>query len=771
MSRWGKTFPKDTQTSEDGDSGFTGVNARTPIELLSNGWVHDAVNMTFKNGVAQTREGMITPVSHRLAGEFALNGFVLFLCLDETGSIGIGGAERGLEIIAAFRDGVGDQQIRGIGYVSFGNIICETYPITSDLDAVVARLTTVVNSGGSDAVFFQDSGGDTPENGVDALKVAFDQLKASAIAQAAQYRYVFLKTDTAGYAHSNDNTLSGHAAYESAVAARVSEISRLFIEFDAGNTANGDPSTDLDTSGDWGEYADLLPESEKIVWDDFDPSDPPAVQSPVTNVYGSGLFSDPNGVEWLMVASNAGVHLLRDGTTPRLIATPEVITTPCQLVQAFNNVLLFRSKAVSTDKFTPWEWDGTRGGAFTAIDTTDHSDGTSAIPNGADRFGLLPVVMQNRLLMPDGRDVVDASDVLDYTRYDQVLNAFRINEGSEDVLTALYPFTATDCLAFKSRSTYVISNVTGDLSGASLQEINRELGCVAGLTARAVGADVFFLSATGVYRVQQIIQDRLQTGAVAVSSPIQPIIERINWLAANRAVAAVLGDYYYLAVPLDGATVNNAILPYNTVNDAWEGVWEFPAGVQIDALHTTDWNGERQLYAVDYASMRVHLLNYGHADRIEETEHAIASSLVTRGYRFGSSAFKQFRRIRETIATYAPTLTMTLRTDGVNETSVLSDGLTKSRTTYQLFGQADYDPTNGNDDHATPLRQDYSVALPVRFKSGLRCFERQTSVETQHTRARGRWASLEVANTTGFVAVAEISIEADETDRNERSKV
>jgi hypothetical protein len=44
-----------------------------------------------------------------------------------------------------------------------------------------------------------------------------------------------------------------------------------------------------------------------------------------SNIYGSGIFSDPLGLEWLLLATAAGVWRLRDGHTPRLIETPEAL--------------------------------------------------------------------------------------------------------------------------------------------------------------------------------------------------------------------------------------------------------------------------------------------------------------------------------------------------------------------------------------------------------------------------------------------------------------
>jgi len=753
MSRYGNSTQGDIAQTVQGDAAFIGVNAKLSPEMLPDGFVVDAVNMTFENSTARTRAGSVTPVSHTLTGTFALNGFVLFMCLDETGSIGIGGAQRGLDIIAAFRNAVGDTQIRGIGYVSFGDIICEIYPITDDLDAVVTRLQAVVDSGGSDPVFFQDNGGDTPENGVDALQVAIDQLAASSVAQAAQFRYIYLKTDTLGFAHNAADPATVLSTLES------NAISRTWLEF--GDATDGSES---------GLYADTFPESAKIRHDDFDPTDAPSVTVNVTAVYGSGIFSDPYGVEWMLVASNAGVHQLRDGHTPRLIATPEVMTGPVEFVQAFNVVLLFRGEDRSDGtKTPPWRWSGVRGDAFETINQSDSGDGTSPIPNAKTAE-----LVSNRLLVPYGRDNIAVSDILNYTRYDAALDDFNVNTGSEDVLVRLFAFTGTTVLVFKSQSLLALNNVTGDLSSVALQVINSNLGCVAAKSVATLGGDVLFLSATGVFRVQQIVQARLETAPLPVSDPIEPIIRRINWLAASGAHAIVHGRYYYLAVPLDGAARNNAVLVFNASTESWEGVHTFPEGVHFDRLHLTDWNFEKRVFAVDDAARRVHLLYEGRHDIIDGIPAEIPASVLTRGFALGEPGQKRFRRMRMRISTWNPTVSATLQNDGQNDTLTVVDGQVKSRTRYNQFAKPPFVLTNVNNDHAAPGREDYSVQASDDFQLGSSgiCFERtQSTQETQASTMTGRFCQILIRNTSGLIAIHQVEVEGAAADRSDRPKI
>lgn len=163
--------------------------------------------------------------------------FAMFLCLDETGSIGIGGALRGIEIIDTYGERVG-----ALGFVSFGDVMCKTYPITEDVAAVRAYLQAVVDYEDPEySEFFQDGGGDTPENGVDALATA---LAAHAAFDSGLPRLVFLKTDTWGYAN--------HTAVPATVNLALQSLYGTWLEFGEEGIGEG-------TS-----YAIGFPETERV---------------------------------------------------------------------------------------------------------------------------------------------------------------------------------------------------------------------------------------------------------------------------------------------------------------------------------------------------------------------------------------------------------------------------------------------------------------------------------------------------------------------------
>ena len=57
-----------------------------------------------------------------------------------------------------------------------------------------------------------------------------------------------------------------------------------------------------------------------------------------------------------------------------------------------------------------------------------------------------------------------------------------------------------------------------------------------------------------------------------MSDPIDPIIRQINRAYADKSVAIYHNNRYYIAVPLNASTYNNAILVYNLLNQGWESV-------------------------------------------------------------------------------------------------------------------------------------------------------------------------------------------------------
>lgn len=173
------------------------------------------------------------------------------------------------------------------------------------------------------------------------------------------------------------------------------------------------------------------------------------------------------------------------------------------------------------------------------------------------------------------RDVSDEllfSDILDGDTYDVLQNDFRITAGTADYLQTIHPFTSDSAIAFNRNSLHLINGLSGDLNELTIQEITRESGLVARKSVVTIGSDVFFLSDNGVYAASFGDLYNLRGAGLPLSAPIDSLIKRINSAYAYKAVGVFHDNRYWLAIPLDDSTNNNAILIYNLINKGWESI-------------------------------------------------------------------------------------------------------------------------------------------------------------------------------------------------------
>lgn len=488
-------------------------------------------------------------------------------------------------------------------------------------------------------------------------------------------------------------------------------------------------------------------------------------------ILGSGIFSDPDtGEEWILIASAGGVWKTRDGSWPQPVSLgTETLGGPVEFVQAFDRVLLLRGEDAA-----PMVWTGDAEDGFEVVDQTPLGDGSSPMPNAA--WG---IVAGNRLIVPVGRDRVAISDLLDYTRYDAVLNELRINAGTRDEITALVADQSRQAiLVFRWRSIFLLSNFYGDLSALRVDVLNEGLGCIARLSAVRVGAEIFFLSSRGVYTISEVIQERLAASEVPLSDAIEPLMRRINWPYASAACAALWQEYYWLAVPLDGSEVNNVVLRFNTVTKRWEGydAWDEAAGVQIDRFVIADYQGRAALHGIDDAHERILVFGEGFSDLIDGEEYEIATRLLTRGYGNAAPGIKRVRNVAVDVQTWAAQFSIAARVDGVEEVEPLAANRAPARTRWHDFGRGLYDEANPADNHGAPMRQDYSIALAADAEFDPHDGEidpelkQITKERFALRRSRGAWVQLDITNTRGFLRVRGIDLEGAETERNTRSR-
>jgi hypothetical protein len=169
------------------------------------------------------------------------------------------------------------------------------------------------------------------------------------------------------------------------------------------------------------------------------------------------------------------------------------------------------------------------------------------------------------------QDELIFSDILDSDTYDPIFNQFRFNAGKSDHIVGLHSFSEDVLMVFNRNSIHLVGDTTV-IKDATNKLLTDEIGLIAKDSIQQIGRQVLFLSDSGVYGVEFIEDYKLRGTEVPLSQSIQATIDRINPLHAHKAQAVYFNNRYYIAVPLDTASQNNAILVYNLLNQQWESV-------------------------------------------------------------------------------------------------------------------------------------------------------------------------------------------------------
>jgi hypothetical protein len=248
------------------------------------------------------------------------------------------------------------------------------------------------------------------------------------------------------------------------------------------------------------------------------------------------------------------------------------------------------------------------------------------------------------------RDEILLSDIFDSDTYDRILNQLKVTAGVADYLQYVHPFTEDNAVIFNRNSIHLMMGLSGSLSDIALKEITREAGLVAQKSVVTIGDKIFFLSDNGIYATQFQDLYNLRGAGLPLSDPINPLIKRINPDYAHNAVAVYHDNRYWIAVPIDGSTTNNAILIYNLLNQGWESMDLIDqSGWNIANLIVSGAGGVNKLYAVNSFG-GVHVIDE-RPDAFDyiytrpgaaSTPYPIESEVVTRQYTFGDVGRKSF---------------------------------------------------------------------------------------------------------------------------------
>lgn len=401
-------------------------------------------------------------------------------------------------------------------------------------------------------------------------------------------------------------------------------------------------------------------------------------------IYGAGIFSDPNSLEYLMIVVNNGVWALRVGQDPTFIGFSGGITinSSCLITQAFSTVQLWRGSTLN-----PLYWNGDFSGTFGAI-PAPISPEIQIPPSNTGTYAY------NRVWIPWGKSNLAASNLGIFYQYDPIFGNLNVDSGRDDNLITTTPWLDNSLVCFKQQSLYSLQNVAGDLGAPTppattvdlsglpnLQPLIQGIGIVGKRAFCYVGTDIWFMSSQGVYSLTQKVQASPQVSSVPISDPLKTTIAMINWNASSGIVAATRKERVYFAVPLGNDTRNNALLVYNLVNSSWESVDTFDStqAFHADELYVTDYLGDRRIFAIDFNQGIILLLEEGPTDIYYSNpanapsgvnERQIQFQIITRGYS-GPGDRNQFKRLSANIATFNPSVTISSNTDSDAQATLL----------------------------------------------------------------------------------------------------
>ena len=361
------------------------------------------------------------------------------------------------------------------------------------------------------------------------------------------------------------------------------------------------------------------------------------------------------------------------------------------------------------------------------------------------------VYHQRRLVMPfqfsvtgtnsyTSRGILDeviASDILDSDTYDQIYAQYRFNAGEADFTVGLHSFSEDNLMVFNRNSIHLISNTTS-LQAASTKLLTDEVGCVARNSIEQVGSQVIFLSDNGVYSTQFFDEYNLRGTETPLSEPINETIKRINKDQRSQAVAVYFDNRYFIAVPLDDALRNNAILIYNFLNKQWES---------IDSVDSTDWDIENLIVAGEGSNRGVYAINrLGGIHKLDsrlqgddlinvsiggsDVAKDIKGSITTRQYTFGNMTrknWKEFQMHVESSADNASNFDLSAETENPDGTFALG--------TLNSF----------NDNVNLPKAEDVSIRGRIGNRRG-----HGIQFTVNNTQGRPRIRSLQTQGSTSF---------------------
>ena len=265
--------------------------------------------------------------------------------------------------------------------------------------------------------------------------------------------------------------------------------------------------------------------------------------------------------------------------------------------------------------------------------------------------------INNRLIVPDGRQNVMLSDVFDPDVFDLFWASFRVGVGGNDRIVAVHPWVDNNFLVFCRKSIWIAQvnqfastdggDVSIDTPVSRLDLLTDEIGCAARQTIATAGQFIYFLSDAGVYRLDARLDLKLRGETKPLSDPIANQLEALNAGLVEDSVGLYFDNRYFLAVPLSDATDNNnGVFIYNQLNEQWETKDVYGFGVQN--FMVADVANRRRILISNRAGKLMLLDELEAGDQSPNAEADVITpvpgKIRTRRYGLGTMTTKRFIR-------------------------------------------------------------------------------------------------------------------------------
>jgi len=340
--------------------------------------------------------------------------------------------------------------------------------------------------------------------------------------------------------------------------------------------------------------------------------------------------------------------------------------------------------------------------------------------------------INNRLIVPDGKQNVMLSDIFDPDVYDPFWQSFRVGVGGNDKVIAVHPWVENNFLVFCRKSIWLAqvsqfastdgSSFAIDAPVTRLDLLTDEIGCSARRSIATAGQFIYFLSDSGVYRLDSRLDLKLRGDTRPLSDPIADQLQDLNADLVEDSVGLYFDNRYFLAVPLANATENNnGVFIYNQLNEQWETRDIYGFGVQNFLV--SDINNRRRVLISNRAGklMLLDEVEAGDesADALANVVTPVAGRIRTRRYGYGSMQTKRFVRSLADVV-LPDTASITVKAITVNPDNEIT----------LVPGQT----------NISGLSEDYTLKQPIR--------------------AKAHYAELEFITTANRPEIRNVSIEA-----------